>query len=312
MRIILLLFFVPILLCAQKKTSAPSCNEEYYRYVIGTLANDSMEGRLPGTKAELQSANFIEKEFQAAGCKPLQKGKFAFPFDYISPDSVTPVHSSGNVIAKIETKSDYCIIISAHYDHIGFGKFHSNDPFTHAIHNGADDNASGVALMLGLAGWCNEHTKELHYDIVFIAFSGEEDGLFGSKYFLSQNLVDTSKIICDLNFDMVGHLDLQRPLLEVEGVRKISAWDSILPNDSSAHFNVERDNVMIKGGADHCTFLDAHIPAVLFSTGLTAYYHRPEDDLETINFSGMLAISDYMKVILCALNKKKDLESILK
>lgn len=311
MRIIFLLLLFPGLLSAQKKSPVVSCSEDYFRFVIGTLAHDSMEGRLPGTKAELQSANFIAKEFQRAGCKPLQKKKFAYPFDFKSADSVI-VHSAGNIIGKIDTKSEYCIIVSAHYDHIGYGKFHSNDPYAKSIHNGADDNASGVALMLGLAAWSKQHNKELQYDIIFIAFAGEEDGLFGSNYFLTQNLVDTSKIICNLNFDMVGHLDTKRPMLEMEGVIEISGWDSVLPKDTNAHFIVERNRVQVKGGSDHTVFLDAHIPAILFSTGLTAFYHRPEDDLETINFQGMLAIADYTKTILYNLNRRNNLQEFLK
>jgi hypothetical protein len=311
MRIFILLLLFPVFLFAKAKSHTPQCSEEYFRFVVGTLANDSMKGRLPGTKEELQSATFIEQQFKNAGCKPLQKKKFSYPFDFKNPDSVI-VHSSGNIIAKIDSKSEYCIVISAHYDHIGYGKFHSNDPFSHAIHNGADDDASGIAMMLGLAGWCKKKSKELQYDIVFIAFSGEEDGLFGSKYFLSQNLIDTSKIICDLNFDMVGHLDHIRPILEMEGALETKAWDSILPNDTTKQFIAERELIVLKGGADHCTFINAHIPAILISTGLTGYYHRPEDDIGSINFPGMLAISDYVKEILLTLNRKKELQNYLK
>ncbi|HTF06023.1 MAG TPA: M20/M25/M40 family metallo-hydrolase [Bacteroidia bacterium] len=312
MKLIAIFCCLPILLFAQKQnTASPGCTPEYFRYVVETLAHDSMKGRLPGTPEEKKSAEFIAAEFRKTGCKPLRKKQYCFPFDYTNPDSVI-THSTGNVIAKVDTKSDYCIVITAHYDHIGAGKHHSNDPFSHAIHNGADDNASGVAMLLGLAAWCNEHKKDLQYDIVFAALSAEEDGLFGAKKFLSSDLIDTSKIICNLNFDMLGSLDRARPMLVADGALENSAWDSLLPRDTTASFFVQRSVNVVKGGADHCVFLDANIPSILFSTGLTGFYHRPTDDPSTINYEGMINISTYLQELLMKLNRKKNLQIILR
>jgi hypothetical protein len=287
------------------------CNIPYYQLVVRTLAHDSMEGRLPGTISEKKAADFIISQFKKAGCKPLQNAQYVYPFTYKNPDSLI-TQSTGNVVAKIETRSTYCIVISAHYDHIGRGKWHSTDPFSKAVHNGADDNASGVAMMLGLAAWCKQHKSQLQYDLVFIGFSGEEDGLFGAKHFLTQNLVDTSRIICNLNFDMVGHLDTRRPLLELDGALEHPAWDLVLPADTNPAFVTERSRNMIKGGADHQIFLDAGIPALLISTGVTSFYHRPQDDVSTINFTGMEAIGLYLQQLLRNLNKIKNLELYLK
>lgn len=242
---------------------------------------------------------------------PLQKKQYCYPFSYKNPDSLS-VQSSGNVIAKIDTKSEYCIVVTAHYDHIGYAKHHSGDPYVKGIHNGADDNASGVALLLGLAAWCKEHQKELQYDIVFAALSAEEDGLYGAMEFLNSNLVDTSKIICDLNFDMVGMLDQTRPLMIAEGARLHSGWDSVLPSDSASHFNVEQRRIIIPGGADHCVFINVGIPAILFSTGLTPHYHKVTDDIERINFDGIVYISEYMQGLILNLNRKPNLQEILK
>lgn len=311
MRYLFLLLLFPALTLAQTKTPAAACTIPYFQYVVGTLAHDSMEGRLPGTKAEKISALFIENQFKKIGCTPLQKNTFQYPFSYRFPDSVT-VQSAGNVCAQIDTKSDYKIVITAHYDHIGRGNYHSLDPFSHAIHNGADDNASGVAMLLGIASWCKAHQKNLNYDIVFVGFSGEEDGLFGSKYLLSQQLIDTSKIICNINFDMVGHLDKNRPMIELESALEYKAWDTLLPADTTKHFVVERGHNTIKDAADNYTFLQANIPAILISTGITAFYHRPDDDYSNINFDGMKAIGDYTLQLLQNLNKKTQLQLVLK
>lgn len=311
MRITLLFWLLPFCISAQQSEVNPGCTEAYFRYVVSALAHDSMQGRLPGTLQEKQSAEFIAKQFCKAGYKPLRKKQYCIPFDFKNADSTT-THSAGNVVTKLETKSKYCIVITAHYDHIGKGSHHSNDPFSHQIHNGADDNASGVAMLLGLAAWCNENKNQLNYDIVFAALSGEEDGLYGASALLNSELIDTSKIICNINFDMIGHLDLMRPMIVADGALLDSAWNKMLPKDTNENFFVQRNVNQIKSGADHCVFLDHHIPAVLFSTGLTAHYHRPSDDFTTINFPGMLHISQYLQELLLNLNRRKNLQEIFK
>lgn len=263
-----------------------------------------MEGRLPGTSQEKKAAVFIENEFKKTKCIPVKKKQYAFPFDYKNPDSLV-VHSAGNVVAKIETKSEYCIVVSAHYDHIGWGKHHSNEPFAKKIHNGADDNASGVAMLLSLAGWYSTHRDSLQYDIVFVAFSGEEDGLFGAKEFLKSGIIDTSRIVCNINLDMVGHLDLTRPILMAESATLFNQWDSILPAGTNNTFIVEKSGSLFKDGADHNVFLSAGIPGILFSTGLTQHYHRASDDETTINYQGMIAINQFIIASITNVQRRK-------
>lgn len=263
-----------------------------------------MKGRLPGTREEKISAEYIAAELQRIGCKPIKRKRFVHPFDYKSNDT-TLVHSSGNVIGKINSPSQQCIVITAHYDHIGYGYQHSNDPFSHTIHNGADDNASGVALLLAMAQWCTEHKSELRYDVIFAAVSAEEDGLFGSAEFLRSKFIDTSEIICNINFDMVGHLDLLRPMLIVEGSFESTFWKNVLPSDSASGFIVNRTAVKFKDGSDHCSFINANIPAVLLSSGITQHYHRPSDDAATINYKGLVSIGRYTENLLSNLNTVK-------
>lgn len=281
----------------------PAMDTNYFQMVVSYLAADSMKGRLPGTPEENKAAQFIAGEFQRAGCKPIKRKRFISPFDYLGPDSVM-IHSSGNVIAKVNTKSDYCIVVTAHYDHIGYGKHHSNDPFSHAIHNGADDNASGIAVMLALAQWCTASQKTLQHDIIFVAVSGEEDGLFGSKEFLRSGLTDTSRIVCNINLDMVGHLDRLRPMIFLEGAFENPAWHKLLPPDTTKDYFVFKSAVRFKDGSDHCTFLLAKIPALLVTTGNSQHYHRPGDDAERVNYAGMEIVGEYLRSTIHQLNVK--------
>jgi len=306
-KLLFLFFFIPATLSAQNKTVLPDINESYYKYIVSILASDSMKGRLCGTKEEKASAEFILSEMKKTGCKSL-KNTFIFPFQYKSPDSVSVILSNGNVIGRINTKSKNSIVISAHYDHIGLGQFHSRVPFSHGIHNGADDNASGVALMLSLSEWCNKNKNKLKYDVIFAAFSGEEDGLYGSESFINSNLLDTSKIICCINFDMVGRMDIQRPMIRIDGALDFNGWNLILPSDSADGFIVQRSKNEIISGADHCTFLDKHIPAILITTGLHSEYHTPNDDIELINFKGLTLLANYIKELLMNLNKNDEYE----
>lgn len=303
MRTRLLFFLIIASLRCAAQFSPPACSEQYFKEVVSALAHDSMQGRLPGTKGEKDAAAIIARELKRAGCAPLRKKKFLFPFDYKNPDSLL-THSAGNVIGIIRAKSPYTIVIGAHYDHIGWGKHHSNAPFAHAIHNGADDNASGVALLLGLAGWCREHRKELKYNMVFVAYSGEEDGLFGSKKFIRSELVDTSKIACYLNFDMVGRLNETNPLLKIEGLPEYPGFDSLLPPDSLQPFALRKVDRVFIDGSDNYSYELCHIPGLSFSTGLHGDYHTPEDDTDRISWKGMEQIAVYIEQTLATMNSR--------
>jgi Peptidase family M28 len=305
MKYICLFFLLISSFCfGQHGKPVPGCTELYFRYVTETLAHDSMEGRLPGTASEKKSAFFISQEFRRMNCNKV-KGITNQPFDYRSPDSITVIHSAGNVMMKVDCpKQDHFIVVSAHYDHIGQGKYHSKAPFSHEVHNGADDNASGVAMLLGLAAWAREHKKELKYDIVFVAFSGEEDGLYGSEYFLNHCPYDTARILCNINLDMVGRLDLQRPILRLDGVQDFASWDSVLPSDSAKGFLVQRRATIIAGGDDHIRFQEKGIPAFLVTTGLHSEYHTPADDCKRLNYSGMILIADYLEKLLLNMGRR--------
>lgn len=303
-----LLLFTPALVRAQQPV--PAIDSLYFRYVIQALADDSMEGRLPGTEGERKSAQFIENELMNIGCQPLHPKQFTIPFTFVNT-AHTLVQSTGDVIGIVDSPSEYSVVITAHYDHIGHGEFHSNDPFSHSVHNGADDNASGIAMLLALAKWCSIHADSLKQDFIFAAVSGEEDGLFGSQLLLTGGIPDTTHIICNINFDMIGHLDKLRPQLFTEGARECDAWKKILPSDTTPYFIVNHRAVRFSDGSDHCTFLNANIPALMFTTGTSSTYHRPDDDPQYVNYRGMVNVGHYLETVLLQLNRS-DLQAVFR
>jgi hypothetical protein len=284
---------------------------KFFSEVVSTLSSDSMKGRLPGTPEEKKSAAFIKQSFIDNQLKPFHKKKFIFPFSYLGPDSVK-IFSAGNVIGKIETPSTTSIVISAHYDHIGFGKHHSNDPFSHAVHNGADDNASGVAMLIELARRLVNEKKKFVADIVFVSFSGEEDGLWGSQFFLNSKTLSKKKIIVNINLDMVGRLDQVNPIVTAESDFKAFNWGPLLDSVLGEGFKIERQQPQLKASSDSYIFLQAGIPSILFSTGITGDYHRPSDDFGKINFEGMRLVTDYLEKIILRLATDDSLGKSLK
>ena len=164
------------------------------------LASDYLEGRLIGTRGEELAAEYIARRFEELGLSPKgDEGSCyqSFPFK----EMTNPHASSGgegmegkgkNVVALLDNKAANTIIIGAHYDHLGMGETGSRHKGEKAVHNGADDNASGVAALLDLAAYLsNSGLKGNNY--LFIAFSGEELGLFGSKHFANNPTIDLSK-----------------------------------------------------------------------------------------------------------------------
>lgn len=151
--------------------------EAYYRRVMGCLASDSLQGREGGTFYEQVAAKFILEEFSSIpNCRAkLQSFRF-------TKDSMRS--KSQNIIAYFDHHAPKTLLLSAHYDHIGLGGDLSMSQGVHAVHNGADDNASGVALMLGLAKALSAECKT--YNLLFVSYGAHEKGLYGSSNFFNK------------------------------------------------------------------------------------------------------------------------------
>jgi aminopeptidase YwaD len=211
-----------------------------------------------------------------------------------------------NVVGYIDNKAPYTVVIGAHYDHIGYGEFgnsrHAGEP---EIHNGADDNASGVALMLELSPMLKSSSLTSN-NYLFLAFSGEELGLYGSKYFTQNSTIDIEKVNYMLNFDMVGRLD-KDGRIALNGVGTSPVLDSLANNLEHGSLNITTTESGM-GASDHTSFYLKDIPVVHFYTGNNPDYHKPTDMAHLINFDGMVEILNYTYSFIESLDGRGKLE----
>jgi len=182
------------------------------------------------------------------------------------------------------------IVIGAHYDHIGFGHFGTRDSSTEGkIHPGADDNASGIAVLLEVAERLSRLKRKPPRTVIFAAFSAEELGLHGSRYYVNQPPfpIETTKAM--LNLDMVGRLRDNR--LTVFGANSAPGFAQIIV-DAARGLGLEVQQSDGIGRSDHISFYNKKIPVVHFFTGGHADYHRPSDTWDKLNLEGMAKIAD--------------------
>jgi hypothetical protein len=205
-----------------------------------------------------------------------------------------------NVVGVLEGAgpfADETIVVGAHYDHLGTGGAENPGSlafFSRNIHNGADDNASGTALVMELARRLGKRAEPLPRRIVFMAFSGEEKGLLGSQHYVKYPLIPLDKTVMMFNFDMVGRLNDQNALT-VMGLGSTSGLEDLVDKlGSEAGFKIKKIKGASDGlgGSDHESFYMKNVPILFPFTGLHADYHRPSDDTELINFAGMVKIAD--------------------
>ena len=204
-----------------------------------------------------------------------------------------------NVAAVLDgegTLADETIIVGAHYDHLGEGGPGSLAPWTKAIHNGADDNASGTAVLLEVARRMASIEDKPRRRVVFIAFSGEERGLLGSSYYVSNPAVPLEKTAAMVNMDMVGRL--QDNKLIVSGTGTATTFDALIDETNKRYeFDIKKDAGGY-GPSDHASFYGKQIPVFHFFTGTHNDYHRPSDDVEKINVQGMQRVADMVTDIV--------------
>ena len=196
-----------------------------------------------------------------------------------------------NVIGYLDNHAPATILLGAHYDHLGYGE-DGNSMYRgpeHLIHNGADDNASGTAAVIELARMLKQ-SKSKKYNYLFIAFSGEELGLFGSKYFTEHPTLALENIDCMINMDMVGRLNDSTRALTIGGYGTSPAWGELFADiKEKQSFNFKFDSSG-SGPSDYTSFYRKDIPVLFFFTGLHSDYHKPTDDYDKINYLGELEV----------------------
>lgn len=206
------------------------------------------------------------------------------------------VSTGHNVIGYIDNRAPTTVVIGGHYDHLGYGLDH-NSLWTGKpeIHNGADDNASGTALVIEMARMLKgSRLKKNNY--LFICFSGEELGLYGSKYFTEHPTIPLEKVDYMINCDMVGRLDETTHGITIGGYGTSPMWGKLLPEKAET-LVVKFDSSGV-GPSDHTSFYLKNIPVLFFFTGTHADYHKPTDDAYKINFTGEFRVIQYIYNLL--------------
>jgi len=214
-----------------------------------------------------------------------------------------------NVIGYIDNGAATTVILGAHFDHLGYGEdggslFRTGES---QIHNGADDNASGTAALIELARKLKtSNAKNNNY--LFIAFSGEELGLFGSKYFTEHSTVDLKNVDYMINMDMVGRLNDSSKVVTIGGYGTSPTWGetfSLLQKERSPFvFKYDSSGT---GPSDHTSFYRKDIPVLFYFTGLHSDYHKPSDDADKINYTGEQMIVEHIYKLVESLNNKGQL-----
>src|SRR5258708_7760459 len=237
---------------------------------IKILSADSLQGRGTGSDAERMAARYIDSQFKKMKLQPKAQST-GFSQSFLFKGGVHGTGTEGtanNLIGFIDNKAAQTIVIGAHYDHLGLAENGSSldaNP-QGKIHNGADDNASGVAGLIELARYFERNKKKESYNFLFIAFSGEELGLFGSKYFTEHPTLDLTKVNYMINLDMIGRLDPVTKALAVSGSGTSTVWENELKKLSGDDLIIKTDSARV-GPSDHTSFYLKNIPVLHFFTG---------------------------------------------
>ncbi|MFQ6124400.1 MAG: M28 family metallopeptidase [Candidatus Heimdallarchaeota archaeon] len=264
--------------------------------IVNSLANASFEGRLTATRGQHRAANFIAEQFEEIGLFPAgdpvksdeETRSYFQNFALSVQEGKWTNGSTKNVLGWLQGKSDERVIISAHYDHLG-NWVNETPPFAReekGLYAGADDNASGVAVLLELARLLIEYITRYGLpdrSILFACWSGEEEGLYGSRYYYNSTNSTLEETVLNINLDMVGGLRTENFGFEIEGGTDFPELYEKFEM-ASAISGIPVHNTSMGGRSDHYSAYRAGIPAVLVFwdtisniTRSHPYYHSPQD-----------------------------------
>ncbi|UCF03120.1 MAG: M20/M25/M40 family metallo-hydrolase [Deltaproteobacteria bacterium] len=273
------------------------------------LSSEELRGRGLGTEELDRAAQFIAGKFQEAGLKPAGNSKGGY-FQIWEDQSESPERRASlrNVVGVIPGRNPegraQLLVVGAHYDHLGLGWPDVREEHRGKIHHGADDNASGVAVLLELARVLGKSLKP-NSTVVFVAFTGEEAGRKGSKYFVAnQKPFSSEQTLGMLNLDTVGRLEDKKLL--VLGAGSAREWIHIFRGAGYvAGVGVETVSKELDS-SDQKSFQEAGVPAVQLFTGPHLDYHRPTDIVDKIDPDGLLKVASVAKEVIEYLAKREE------
>jgi hypothetical protein len=260
---------------------------------VEVLADDTFEGREAGARGGHAAAGYLTKVLQQYRLKPLgDGGTYYQAFD----------GGCRNILALLEGSDPQLkhevVAVGAHYDHVGYGtQRNSYGPWGY-IHNGADDNASGVAGLLELSQALGELPEPPRRSILIAFWDGEEKGLLGSKHWVRSPTLPLTRMKCLVNVDMIGRLTNRR--VEVYGTRSSAGLRQLVSHANATQLDLDFTWQM-KDDSDHWPFFSQGVPVLMLHTGLHKDYHRPSDDVERINQAGLEEVSRFMLETVLAL-----------
>ena len=222
-----------------------------------------------------------------------------------------------NVVGFVDNVAPTTVVIGAHFDHLGYGEDGNSRHTTTepAIHNGADDNASGTAALIELSKKLKSSSLK-NNNYLFIAFSGEELGLYGSKYYTENPTIDLKTGNYMINMDMVGRLNDSSKVLTIGGYGTSPTWEKVINNNEFFKLpyksNVQpplviRTDSSGTGPSDHTSFYRKDIPVLFYFTGLHTDYHKPSDDADKINYGGEQSIIKHVLGVVQQLDNQPKL-----
>lgn len=272
------LFALAFACAVQAQPAAPAVDAEQLLGDVRTLSSPAYEGRRTGTPGNRKAQEYLEQRLRAIGIAPLGES-FAQQFSFSRRGQSTGAVNLVGMVRGSKAPERY-IVLSAHYDHLGVQK--------EKIHPGADDNASGVAVVLAAARWFKANQPE--HSIVFALFDGEEMGLQGAKHFVKTMPLPKDKVVANINFDMVGRND--KGEINVAGTSYTPQLRAVVEQAArrsglKVAFGHDRPKALTKvddwtGSSDHGAFHDVGIPFLYLGVEDHADYHGPGDTFEKI------------------------------
>jgi hypothetical protein len=297
---------IPLLVAAAAAPSgaAPGCSRALLEADVRYFASDELAGRGLGSPGLDQAVRAVAQRFADLGLAPAYPERVSHDdplAGYLQPFASAGQPASANVIGRLpgadapgsNAPAPRAVVIGAHIDHLGRDSALTGDQ----IYNGADDNASGVAALLAIAQSLSAlPARERDRTVLFIAFSGEESGLLGSKYYVEHPVVPASDLLAMVNLDTIGRLRSNQ--LFVFGSGTAGEFPALLEGLNQAFgFDLVMQSTGA-GASDQTSFFAQSVPVLHFFTGPHEDYSRVTDTADKLDYAGLAAVTDYVAELM--------------